>query len=291
MPHLRIGFVCRRRDFACSICASNGWETGRPTQPSPIDRRLICSIVLAGEVKATYGRRQISFGSDRQPGADGMLVSVAEPVSFSRCAQKGARTLKVNVTVDGAWLESSGLLEAKGRTPIVRFATNHLAVRHWRPNRRMIEIAKEILAPSPLVPEFERLYLETRAIELIMQDTGALADGAYGSTSSAIPFGRSRDIEEYLAANLHRPLDLRTIAGALAMSPSSLQRACRATFGLSVFDLLRKLRLDSARRSLAVDRVSVAEAAYLAGYVNPANFATTFKRAFGVPPSQVRRQR
>jgi AraC-like DNA-binding protein len=102
------------------------------------------------------------------------------------------------------------------------------------------------------------------------------------------PCRKSRDIEGFLAANLHRPLDLQTIANALAMSPSSLQRACRTGFGTSVFDLLRKLRLDTARRHLISEQVSVAEAAYMAGYSNPANFATAFKRAYGVSPSRAR---
>lgn len=67
-----------------------------------------------------------------------------------------------------------------------------------------------------------------------------------------------------------------------------LMRLFRAVHGTSVFDYYRGLRMDRARALLERERISVIEAAYAAGYGNPANFATAFKRRFGLSPKDVR---
>ncbi|CFO34701.1 transcriptional regulator [Bordetella pertussis] len=45
------------------------------------------------------------------------------------------------------------------------------------------------------------------------------------------------------------------------------------------------------RLYLECDGLSVAQAACLAGYTSAANFATAFRRAFGVTPGQLRARR
>jgi AraC-like DNA-binding protein len=55
-----------------------------------------------------------------------------------------------------------------------------------------------------------------------------------------------------------------------------------------VFDYVRVRKLEQAREVLERDGVSVAQAAYIAGYASPANFATAFKRQFGTSPKNVR---
>ncbi|WP_246767099.1 helix-turn-helix domain-containing protein, partial [Bordetella pertussis] len=56
-------------------------------------------------------------------------------------------------------------------------------------------------------------------------------------------------------------------------------------------ECLRGARLTRARLGLERDGLSVAQAACLAGYTSAANFATAFRRAFGVTPGQLRARR
>lgn len=58
---------------------------------------------------------------------------------------------------------------------------------------------------------------------------------------------------------------------------------------MSVFEHLRYMRLERARLALERGDVPIAEAAFLAGYASPANFATAFKRRFGLTPTDARR--
>ena len=79
-------------------------------------------------------------------------------------------------------------------------------------------------------------------------------------------------------------LSLDAIADHVGMHVSTLQRHFRLQYGTSVVECARDARLLRARRALERDRVSVGQAAELAGYSSPANFATAYRRRFGVPP-------
>jgi AraC-like DNA-binding protein len=72
---------------------------------------------------------------------------------------------------------------------------------------------------------------------------------------------------------------------------NTLQRHFRAMWGTTVAQYLREGRLSRARLALERDGISVAQAACIAGYGSAANFATAFRRRFGVPPGQVRARR
>jgi transcriptional regulator GlxA family with amidase domain len=67
-----------------------------------------------------------------------------------------------------------------------------------------------------------------------------------------------------------------------------MQSAFKSTYDRTIADYSRELRLERARDAIERDGVSVAQAAYEAGYSNPANFSTAFKRQFGLNPSTVR---
>lgn len=97
-----------------------------------------------------------------------------------------------------------------------------------------------------------------------------------------------RAAQEYMVEHIETELTLAEIAGAACVSVSTLQRLFREQMGMPVWEYVRRLRLDHARRFLERGEGSVTEAAFRAGYNSPANFATAFKRAFGVSPSQCR---
>ncbi|CAM5502008.1 AraC family transcriptional regulator OS=Stutzerimonas stutzeri OX=316 GN=CXK95_03430 PE=4 SV=1 [Stutzerimonas stutzeri] len=57
---------------------------------------------------------------------------------------------------------------------------------------------------------------------------------------------------------------------------------------MTIFEYQRARRLLQARQALEREGISVNEAAWRAGYNSAANFATAFKRQFGISPRQVR---
>nr|NIV38731.1 helix-turn-helix domain-containing protein [Anaerolineae bacterium] len=79
---------------------------------------------------------------------------------------------------------------------------------------------------------------------------------------------------------------LEQLAQRAAMSSSGLRAKFRATYGVSVFDYLRQCRLELGRRHLE-QGYSVQQAAHGCGYRYASNFATAFRRYFGLSPREL----
>lgn len=135
------------------------------------------------------------------------------------------------------------------------------------------------------------LMQEARALELLAHVFRSAAGSGTSLVTMAGPrraVARLRAAQEFMAANIETDMTLADVAGAACVSVSTLQRLFREQLGIPVWEYLRRLRLEHARRFLERGEGSVTEAAFRAGYNSPANFATAFKRAFGVSPSQCR---
>lgn len=72
------------------------------------------------------------------------------------------------------------------------------------------------------------------------------------------------------------------------MSTNTLQRTFHAAYGMTVFDYVRRARLQRARDAIEREGISIAQAAHIAGYTSAANFATAFKRLYGMTPKAFR---
>ncbi|WP_333901825.1 AraC family transcriptional regulator [Enterobacter wuhouensis] len=83
---------------------------------------------------------------------------------------------------------------------------------------------------------------------------------------------------------------LAQLAAVAAMSQSSLRSKFRQRYGCTLFDYLRDCRLALARRYL-LEGHSVQQAAWMCGYQHATNFATAFRRHYGLSPGDVRKTR
>ncbi len=79
------------------------------------------------------------------------------------------------------------------------------------------------------------------------------------------------------------------LAGIALMSRSKLIRAYRQHFNMAVFENLQHYRLMEAKSLLEEDLYSIKVIAYKCGYHYPANFATAFKKKFGVSPREYKK--
>jgi AraC family transcriptional regulator len=100
---------------------------------------------------------------------------------------------------------------------------------------------------------------------------------------------RLRTVREFVRANLHRELRLSEVAGTVGMSTFHFARAFRATVGVPPYRYVLEERLVAARRLLEGTDLSVGEVARLAGFQTLTGFGASFRRRWGVPPSQYRR--
>lgn len=256
-----------------------------------------CSVVLEGPVGATFGDRAVTLGHDaggsgsRARPPVGTLIALAEPDTLLRHSMPEARVRKVNVSIEPEWLEAGGLDPVADCGSVLRFGREHLAIRVWQPSARLVTLAEQILRPPAYAPMLQQLYLESRAVEIAFEALAALASDDPQPFCHAV---HTRDrrrlavVREFLDANLDRPLTLDGVARHAGMSVSALQRLFRSEHGHTVFDYVRRRRLQRARDALERQGATVAQAAFMAGYSNTSNFSTAFRRAFGTTPGAVR---
>ena len=84
------------------------------------------------------------------------------------------------------------------------------------------------------------------------------------------------------------PLELDDVARRLATSRRQLQRSFNEIGGTSFRTYVARVRMDKALELLKEGRLPVREVANSVGYRQPAQFAKTFRRHHGAPPSSFR---
>jgi len=113
-------------------------------------------------------------------------------------------------------------------------------------------------------------------VRLAPLDAAAAAD--------AVPF-----VERVTAAideNMHDPdFTVGDLAEEVALSRRQLTRRLKDATGQTPGTLLRRCRLEWARRRLEGDAETVSEVAYAVGFRSPSAFSQSYQEAFGNPPS------
>ncbi|HCH39650.1 MAG TPA: AraC family transcriptional regulator [Enterobacter sp.] len=112
-------------------------------------------------------------------------------------------------------------------------------------------------------------------------------EGAARVSAAGGEHARLEQIRHLLAQAPEQEYTLAQLAAQAAMSPSSLRSKFRQAYGCTVFDYLRDCRLALARRYL-LEGHSVQQAAWMSGYQHATNFATAFRRRYGICPGAVR---
>lgn len=254
---------------------------------------ITCSLFLEGRVAVEMGDKKFDFGpgkTSEYSKLEGTVVARAHPERFVRHSKRGMHVRKVNVTVTREWLERDEL-ELSRNAMISRFSYDHLSCVRWKPSPRLVAIAEQILHPPAYSSLLKDLYLESRAIEIVAEAMHAIARPDPVVPSSTLrPHDRQRigKARELIDNLLNQPFTLESIARESGMSANTLQRMFHAAYGMTVFDYVRRARLQRARDAIEREGISIAQAAHIAGYTTAANFATAFKRLYGLTPKAFR---
>jgi transcriptional regulator GlxA family with amidase domain len=99
---------------------------------------------------------------------------------------------------------------------------------------------------------------------------------------------RLRNISEFILEHLAEPLPVQRLARALAMSSRSLSRLCSEQFGESPAALVRRLRIEEARRLLEETALPLKEITVRTGIGDESTFWRLFTRRLGVTPAAYR---
>ncbi|MBB6066244.1 helix-turn-helix transcriptional regulator [Pseudoxanthomonas broegbernensis] len=248
------------------------------------------SMLVGGASQFSFGTRRYHLGPQARPGARnrGALVSLAEPDMFHRQWRNGREERKVSITLKREWLEAGGFDCLEEYRGLERFKRQHLSEHEWIPSPRVLAAAERILAPPPMVPALQALWMQSHCLEIVVEALGMIAGTRPPPRQNPRERQRMDRLVELLDSRVADDWSLQRIARHVGSNPTSLQRAFRGHAGTTIFEYQRQRRLHLAHAALSRDRVDVERAAAIAGYTSAANFATAFKRLFGVTPRQAR---
>jgi len=126
------------------------------------------------------------------------------------------------------------------------------------------------------------------AIEGLMFEIAAEASRHRLKASGCKPPRWLKQTEDLLRAKFFESWTLDAIANTVGIDPVHLARVFKRTYGCTIGEYVRKLRIEFACREVSQTESSLAEIAAAAGFYDQSHFSRTFKRTVGLTPSEYR---
>ncbi|MHC1550473.1 helix-turn-helix transcriptional regulator [Phyllobacterium sp. K27] len=285
-------FLHRQLRHGMCIHGGDVMEERAFTATSVLREGLSCIFFLQGQVELNVGDRNFVFKGNRHCNLEGAAIMSVSEERFERISRERQHVRHLVVSVTPEWLEMDGGDVASGSLA-QRLFKDHLAHGRWIPTPRLREVVRQVMAPSDMIPSLHNLFLEGRCVEIVAETVAALLNTDRAQQRPAALTKREllrlQRAKEVIAKDIATPLTVEAISRAAGVSASGLQRLFRVSEEMSVFEYARKARLERAFAALRSDEASVNDASLLAGYSSPENFATAFRRQFGIRPRDVRK--
>ncbi|MEM9809037.1 MAG: AraC family transcriptional regulator [Cyanobacteria bacterium P01_D01_bin.56] len=153
------------------------------------------------------------------------------------------------------------------------------------------QILKQVL-DCPYRGPLKRMYLESKALELLSLQFYQLSAGQYLSTPKlcSADLERLRLARDILQQRFDQPPSLLELARQVELNDYKLKQGFRQLFDTTVFGYVQTCRMEQAQRLLKEHELSITTIAERVGHASPSQFCHAFKRHTGMTPSQYRRQ-
>ena len=93
----------------------------------------------------------------------------------------------------------------------------------------------------------------------------------------------------YITENYEKPLTIKSLANRIYVSPEHFCRTFKKYTGISVWDFIKKVRIDKAQTLLLNTNLSICKVAEAVGYYDEKHFSKLFKEKLGISPSKYRK--
>ncbi len=234
---------------------------------------------------------RIEAGAEEDGGVV-FLLNVARAARLRFVNDTDMPLRKIMISAPHPWMDWLMRTRGDSGSALDDFRAAHLARLSLPVTGHIRQLAEQILRPPPAMEgEVRALYRNSRALDIMCLACVALGEQSEAERARPRLAGmrRSERVRDFLMANLDKALTIEDIAAEVGASVSSVQRQFKEHYRMTVFEFIRRERLALASAALEQDGISIAQAAYAAGYAGPSNFTTAFKKVYGVPPKLKRR--
>jgi len=143
----------------------------------------------------------------------------------------------------------------------------------------------------PLEGSSRRLYMESKALEILALQMDALAPSKLSPQHmSKDDRDRLEEARRIVEQEFVDPPSLLALARRVGLNDFKLKRGFRQLYRTTVFGYVRTLRMERARMMLAAGESTVSEAALAAGYSCFGHFAKVFRQHFGIMPRDLKKR-
>ncbi|MBT1165653.1 helix-turn-helix transcriptional regulator [Bifidobacterium simiarum] len=102
------------------------------------------------------------------------------------------------------------------------------------------------------------------------------------------PFRLARQVRRYLDDHFNESITSRKLSQVFHLHSSYIIRSFKSAMNMTPNEYLIAYRMERAYKALANTDLQVQRVGEMVGYPNPSYFATTFRRRYGMSPSDVR---
>lgn len=229
---------------------------------SHVHSSAVLGVVLGG----AYEERTRGRVSEHSPG-DVLFCPAHEPHAQSFSPQGAVKLL---LWFDPAVLGEMGRKARLDEAPFVRCPPAQ-------------PLARRLAAELSSRDDFSPIVADGLALEIAGLFCRSLQDAGEPSVPSRLARAR-----EHLHAHVGGGCSLAEVAEAAGCDAATLSRAFRRTFGMSVGDYARRLRLERAADRIASSRAPLSEIALECGFCDQAHMSRSFKAAYGMAPRRWR---
>jgi AraC-like DNA-binding protein len=117
------------------------------------------------------------------------------------------------------------------------------------------------------------------------------ASGAHSAVHQPAAPADVKRLQEWIEANLARPITLHELANERGVSIRHLCRAFQAATGHSPYKYILIRRVERAKELISEGRLSLQEIAAIVGFAHQAHMADTFRKIAGAPPLHFRNRK
>lgn len=251
---------------------------------------LSLNILFEGRVDFSLGGGVYRLNSQTEGALCSAIILNRDEI-LTRYLRPNRRVKKLNISVSKAWLAArcKHPLECQ---QLEKLFGQHKAVHQWKASAELLEVASELMAGRNTLGLTQELKVEQKMVQL----AGLCIDHLLHLTvekqshqplAISKPLADSERLKQQIDSLVASHCSVSEVAASCHMSVSTLQRRFKASFGMTVNEYIRIRRLERAKSALAIEGLTIGEAAYLAGYNHSSNFIAAFKKQFSMTPSEM----
>ncbi len=154
---------------------------------------------------------------------------------------------------------------------------NAMSARLLEPIVRLVRLLN-----TPQDIPFLSNLIKKEILYLMMRDKGGSFFRQYVMDGSAVQ--RIVSVIAKIKNEFKEELDIQLLAKSIGMSESSLYHNFKKVTTMSPLQFQKSLRLQEARRILALKNAEASQVAFAVGYESPSQFSREYARMFGLPP-------